>query len=770
MALAYAIVVGFAIVLLAIVGAAAEWVIAQAAFVADQPWTGPITWTLTAIAAVLALLLAAPLLFARLSPALRGVGTAWVTAAAIMAVFAASRLAPLPTDQVTLLLQAAGFAVIAIVGWFLGRRTGRARWTGQRRSPGAVGLGLCVGGLALLPWPFLSSLGDPADLAIGLVTAAAFAGCAGVVFGDRFWARFAESSTVVRVLGGGTAVAVGLVPLSGAVGATGVTLLPMLILPALGYAIAALVTRTDATGRIVAAVVGPAVAGPLLFTDADEFLPLVFGPEHTSWQPFAIGASIVIAWLAGAALTWQGRRWSAIPAVAAGCAIVVAAGVGAVYSFSQPGFHGEELFVVLDEQADLSGVEGTRTERLTIVHDRLKTTAERTQEPLRAELDRRGIAYTPMYLVNALRVDASILARDWIADRDDVRTVLVNPRNRPSRVTPAPITGHAMTDQPTVQPNIDQIGAPVAWERGVTGDGITIGIPDSGVDARHPALASAYRGGDDSWADPVNGTTSPIDPNGHGTHVAGIAVGSDGIGVAPDATWMGCANLPRNAGNPADYVECLQFMLAPYAPGEDPFSDGDPTRAPHIVSNSWGCPGIEGCAGDVFGQAIAAFDAAGVFFVVAAGNSGPACGSADTEPVGYPDAFAVGAVDGSDRVTSFSSRGPATVDGVQVSKPDIAAPGQDTAGGAGILSALPGDGYGRLPGTSMAAPHVAGVVALLWSADPELLGDPAATRELLRDTASPINEEGLTGCVDPESAAGAGIVDVAAALAARGLG
>src|SRR5690606_20730567 len=106
----------------------------------------------------------------------------------------------------------------------------------------------------------------------------------------------------------------------------------------------------------------------------------------------------------------------------------------------------------------------------------------------------------------------------------------------------------------------------------------------------HPALREGFRGGADSWYDPWHHTRTPTDTNGHGTHTTAIAVGDRNVGVAPGAQWIGCVNLARNMASPSRYLDCLQFMLAPYAPGEDPFTDGDPSRAPHILNNSWGCP------------------------------------------------------------------------------------------------------------------------------------------------------------------------------------
>jgi subtilisin family serine protease len=225
--------------------------------------------------------------------------------------------------------------------------------------------------------------------------------------------------------------------------------------------------------------------------------------------------------------------------------------------------------------------------------------------------------------------------------------------------------------------------------------------------------------------------------------------------VAPGAQWAGCVNLDRNLGNPAFYLDCLQFMLAPFPPGGDPLADGRPVRGPHVLTNSWGCPDIEGCDAGALRAATAAFAAAGTFFVAAAGNTGPACSSVDDPPATYPDVLSVGAVDAEGSPADFSSRGPAPGG---TAKPDVSAPG------AGVLSALPGGTYGTLDGTSMAAPHVAGVVALMWSANPALIGDPARTRQILTSTAKPV-PAGADGC-GAAAVSGAGTVDAYAAVRA----
>ena len=130
-------------------------------------------------------------------------------------------------------------------------------------------------------------------------------------------------------------------------------------------------------------------------------------------------------------------------------------------------------------------------------------------------------------------------------------------------------------------------------ELGITGKGIIIGQTDSGVDGRHDQLSGNYRGsdkGDDyNWLDPWNDSPFPVDLSGHGTMTLGIAAGKD-IGIAPDAEWIGCVNLARNLGNPARYLDCMQFMLAPYPQKGDPFNDGDPSQGSHDRQQFMGMP------------------------------------------------------------------------------------------------------------------------------------------------------------------------------------
>jgi subtilisin family serine protease len=172
----------------------------------------------------------------------------------------------------------------------------------------------------------------------------------------------------------------------------------------------------------------------------------------------------------------------------------------------------------------------------------------------------------------------------------------------------------------------------------------------------------------------------------------------------------------------------MEFLLAPFPLAGDPFHDGDPARGAQVVNNSWGCPREEGCQPDTLRTAVTNLRVAGQMMVTSAGNDGPWCGTVQAAPAIYDAVYSVGAITQSDRAAEFSSRGPVLADDCQVSKPDIVAPGVD------IRSSIP-DGYASLPGTSMAGPHVAGAVALLWSIDRSLIGDVDRTEGLLNQTA-----------------------------------
>jgi len=737
------------------------WALDQALvmYTGERPgWLWPVAATVTGIGTgVPALLLA----LVPTAAVVRAIGRAWLGATGALMLLGAIRVVPDREPELYLALltvAATGFAAL----W----RPPRPRY---RSGVPPLLAGTVVGLLLLAPWLLVGALGSAWETGLA-VTAAVGLGWLVARLGATALAGLPPQTGRLRTGRPGrwllraVVLAVTWTPVAAGAGPSGAQLALMVVLPVLGLAAAAVWAERPATEwsfppvAPVAVMVAVAALGPLALIDGEEIsLFLTVGRDVPFWALVATVGAAVLGLLAGlgCALRPPGR-----PLPVAGLAVGLVALLTTGYVVvGQPGWHGERWLVVLADQADLTAAPtGTgpaaRDARATWVYRRLVAHARTTQEPLRAELDRRGLTYTPYYLVNAVVVDGGPTLRTWLAGRDDVARVLRIQRLRPLPLPPTPVP--AAPAPPDQAWSIAAIGADRVWrELGVTGEGIVVGGPDSGVDGAHPALAPGFRGGDDSWLDPWYGTTAPTDPNGHGTHTLGTAVGRGGIGVAPDAQWTACANLPRGLGNPAVYLDCLQFMLAPYPAGGDPWTDGDPTRAPHVLTNSWACPPLEGCDATVLRPAVAALAAAGIYQVVAAGNTGPFCGSVQDPPATYPEVLTVGAVDRQERPAFFSSRGP--VSGVD--KPDLVAPG------VGVVSALPGGGYGRLSGTSMATPHVAGVVALMWSANPDLIGDLAATTSILTTTARPITVTD-TSCGAPAVVVGAGLVDAYAAVRA----
>jgi subtilisin family serine protease len=232
-------------------------------------------------------------------------------------------------------------------------------------------------------------------------------------------------------------------------------------------------------------------------------------------------------------------------------------------------------------------------------------------------------------------------------------------------------------------------------------------------------------------------------------------------GVAPGSQWIGCRNMRGGVGTPESYTTCFEFFLAPYPQGGDPFSEGRPDLAPHIINNSWGCPPSEGCNKDSLRQVVETVRAAGLMVVASAGNNGSSCSSV-VDPIAIYDAtFSVGAHDVNGNLGSFSSRGPVTVDGSRRLKPDLTAPGVQ------VLSTTRFGGTNSLSGTSMASPHVAGAVALLWSAAPWLVGEIDLTEQILLKSAVPVYSDSCSTAGQPTSpnpAFGYGKLDVAAAV------
>jgi serine protease AprX len=441
----------------------------------------------------------------------------------------------------------------------------------------------------------------------------------------------------------------------------------------------------------------------------------------------------------------------------------------------------EEFMVVFQEQADLPDATRPmyRQERLETAFERLRETAARCQAPLQKELKARGIEFQSFWLVNMIRVRGDAGLVETMARRADVALV---ESDRPVRMgipaPPGPEGGKAAAPA-GIEWNVTKIRAPEAWDLGALGQGVVVAGADTGYTWDHPAIKNQYRGWNGAaadhnhnWHDAIHDPGSscgtdiqaPCDDYGHGTHTMGTMVGDDGgtnqIGVAPEARWIGCRNMSGGWGTPSRYIECLQWFIAPTdLAGQNP----DPALAPQVIDNSYACVQEEGCTDPAaLLLAVQNVRAAGIFMAVSAGNEGSGCGSVGDPPAIYAESFSVGATDSNDTIAGFSSRGPVTRDGSNRMKPDASAPG------VGVRSCVPGGGYAVLSGTSMAAPHVAGLVALIISANPDTAGDVDWIEALIRQTAVGLTSAqgcgGIPADQIPNDVYGYGRIDALAAV------
>ncbi len=698
----------------------------------------------TPLGAVLlqALLLAAPLLllaFVWRAPRERALYRTLLLATLYVLIMAPARAFPPTAGQMLLLTQLVLTLVFVLIVALAGERPGRGR-----ASAAGWYAALAGGAVAAMPWLRFGAAGSPLDVLLALLAGLGF-GAAFALTVQRTWFSSVRNHSRGRsadLVTGGITASMALLIMASALSFNGAQIMLMLALPALGWLAVALAYAGDGYDwRPSALFIGLGTFSMLALTDTDAMAVEALDPA-LGWIAGAAALTALAGWAAFLLVLLLRRAWgsSGRPLAVATLAMFLWLGAVAIYFLAgQPGFFGDRLFVILVEQADVSTAVQVADydARRRSVYAALVNHAEASQRDLRQTLDRYGVRYTPYYLVNAIEVEGGLLARLLLSTRADVDRILPSPRLRP---LPAALPVEA--GEPTLPGdhawNLEGIGADRVWnELGVRGAGIVIGESDSGVQGDHPEVADGYRGrttgSDYNWFDPWSRTAAPVDFGGHGTHTTATIVGNT-VGVAPDAEWIGCVNLQRNLGNPALYLDCMQFMLAPFPLGGDPLADGDPTQSALVLNNSWGCPAAhEGCDVTSLQPAVDALRAAGIFVVASAGNSGPKCSTVEDPIAIYDSSFTVGAVDEGGNLAPFSSAGPVTVDGSGRIKPDIAAPGM------AVWSAFPGGTYQDLDGTSMAGPHVAGVVALLWSANPTLIGDIDGTEAILRQTARPFS-------------------------------
>ncbi|MGH2593739.1 MAG: S8 family serine peptidase, partial [Anaerolineae bacterium] len=417
------------------------------------------------------------------------------------------------------------------------------------------------------------------------------------------------------------------------------------------------------------------------------------------------------------------------------------------------------IVIEMRQQADLESASlwAARADRAEAIVNTLQATALQSQIGVRAFLAAGVIAgraseVRPFWIFNGLA--AHVVAEDitTLAARDDVgliredryRQWVIQLPGVLRATTRLASRDHSTTRLASVEWGIAKIGADEVWTAlNISGAGVVVANMDTGVDWQHPALQAAYRGYNKglthhpgNWYDATDGgAIYPIDPHGHGTHTMGTLVGSNGIGVAPGARWIAARTLNAEGFGYDSWIHAgFQWILAP---------DGDPARAPDVLSNSWGNSVSDDTT---FQNDLRLLRSAGTFVVFSNGNGGPLAASVGS-PASLPEAFAAGATDIEDIVASFSSRGPSPWGEV---RPHASAPG------VSVRSSIPGGGYTNASGTSMAAPHVAGTIALMLSADPSLTIADAAFA--LTSTAVPLST------TIPNNDTGYGRIDAYAAV------
>ncbi|MFJ7727821.1 S8 family serine peptidase [Neobacillus sp. NPDC097160] len=395
------------------------------------------------------------------------------------------------------------------------------------------------------------------------------------------------------------------------------------------------------------------------------------------------------------------------------------------------------------KQEKLTAIKEKFIQRSAVVSE-LKATAHEEQQNvlkyLNQEVHKGNVeSFKPFFIVNGMAVTATKEVAEKIAAFSEVEKVLPNETRQLFVSTSKEESPNS--NLANVEWNVERVGAPALWEKGIDGTGVVVASIDTGVQWDHPALKEKYRGynaetgevnHDFNWFDATAGQAVPYDDLGHGTHVTGTMVGSepDGtnkIGIAPGAKWIAVKAFSETSGSDANLLAAAEWILAP----TDANGNTRVDMAPDIVNNSWGGgPGLDEWYRDVVRE----WRNAGIFPTFAAGNTGMTNNGGPgsvANPANYPESFAVGATDSNDIVGDFSLRGPSPYDEI---KPDISAPG------ANIRSSVPRSDYeGGWNGSSMAAPAVSAVVALLHEVNASLSVDEI--ENILLKTAKPLTDK-----------------------------
>lgn len=422
-----------------------------------------------------------------------------------------------------------------------------------------------------------------------------------------------------------------------------------------------------------------------------------------------------------------------------------------VQAFSESPLANTRYIAVLAEQADPANSITDWDAKGRYVLDTLRSKANATQPNVASLLaTQRSLGnverFKSYYIINAFAVWGNLASAEALATLPEVATIDVFPEVTLDTASMAPSASPASVQSAASSAdwNVEMVRAPQAWALGYDGTGMTIGSLDTGVRYTHSAIVGKYRGNlggvfdhNYNWWDAVTGQAAPYDTQGHGTHTTGTLVGDDGlgnrVGVAPGAKWIATKGIADDVTADPDIVEAGQWILAPW---DLSGQNADPNKRPVVVGNSWGY----GAAGLVFPACstatffrdiVQAWTAAGIFPSFSAGNS-----TVGTKPpAAYPETFETGGLTNGFKIASYSSRGPSCFDNGQ--HPQLMAGGGD----AGFTldsfvrsaSNTSDTGYAYQAGTSMAQPAVAGAVAILKQANPDLT--IAETWNILTSTA-----------------------------------
>lgn len=417
------------------------------------------------------------------------------------------------------------------------------------------------------------------------------------------------------------------------------------------------------------------------------------------------------------------------------------------------------------EKAMLS--ESTKTvEKRKAVIEELKDTSETSQRNVVKYLQRavergKAIDIQPLYIVNGLAVTATLDVAKKISSFEEVEELIPNKRHQ-LLLNDSKENILASISNENIEPNITKLKAPNVWEKGIDGSGVVVAVIDSGVAWQHPALKEKYRGFNTAtgevnhefnWFDATDEQVAdPHDYHGHGTHVTGTILGSEKngsnqIGVAPGAKWIAVKAFTGTGATAVDLLEAAEWILAP----TDSNGNERPDLAPDIVNNSWSS---ESGMDEWYRDIVKAWIAADIFPVFAAGNSSlsnPGGPGSIPNPANYPESFAVGSVNSNNALASTSLRGPSPYGEI---KPDV------VAEGVSVRSSMPHGGYALMSGTSMAAPAIAGVIALMKQATPSLSNQQLI--RILKETTTPLTDTEYP--TSPNNGYGYGLVNAKAAV------